>query len=221
MATMRNSKDDKGLTIPASSKDPHPLELKEPEMAKTADEAQPISSPPTPGLSDPDMTLPPALTLPGTTEVGPFPTLNGRWRSRLRERLARVVTARGIDAGLVPYLDRSEERADAAIGEILQTAGACGPIAETQAVLGARFAELAHYFIDHADPSTKLGRSEILLARACADTSRLNLEGALKTAVAIARAQPPSKGDPLAAYLDKPDPALASPTLEPQDSETE
>lgn len=154
----------------------------------------------------------PTLELAGTTgqPVPGLVTPRGRWRERLRERLARKHTpSRGVDADIVPYLARAEERADACIGEIAQTAGSCGAIAMTQAVLGAKFAELAEYFLDHADPTTKQGRSDILLARACADTSRLNLDGALKTAHAIANAKVPTTGDPLAAFLtaatDEPD----------------
>ncbi len=70
-----------------------------------------------------------------------------------------------------------------------------------------KFAELAEYFIDHADPTSKTGRSDILLARACADTSRLNLDGALKTAHAIANARPPEKGDRTDAYMTAARPA--------------
>ncbi len=150
-----------------------------------------------------DIHLPAPLTLPGTTTSAPFPTPNGRWRTRLRAKLSSLVTTRGVDARLSPYMARAEERADACIGEILQTTGLCGPIAETQAVLGAKFAELAEFFLDHADPTTKSGRSDILLARACADTSRLNLDGALKTAHAIANSRPAPKGDPMAAFLDQ------------------
>ncbi len=167
-------------------------------MAKTKSEAGVISPATTP------RTLHPTLELPGTTTDGVpgLATPLGRWRVRLRERLSRKATSRGVDTDLAPYMARSEERADACIGEILQTAGACGPIAATQAVLGAKFAELAEYFLDHADPTTKQGRSDILLARACADTSRLNLDGALKTAHAIASASKTPTKDPTDAYLD-------------------
>ncbi len=117
---------------------------------------------------------------------------------------------------VVPYLERAEARAEAAIGEIAQTTGACGPIAETQVVLGAKFAELAMYYLDRADPETKKGRSDILLARACADTSRLNLSDALKTSAAIAAMKPADQGNPLAAYLTAPEVA-ATPTEEKPD----
>ncbi len=182
---------------------PYPLPVEKAGIAKPTSEGQPISSP----APSQDLTLPPALTLPGTTDSRPFPTLHSPWRARLREKLRKKVPYQaGVRLDITPYLERAEERADACIGEILQTAGACGPIAATQAVLGAKFAELAEYFIDHADPTSKTGRSDILLARACADTSRLNLDGALKTAHAIANARPPEKGDPLAAFLDLPQP---------------
>ncbi len=186
------------------TRDPHPLPGEKAEIPKPTLEGQPIS-PPTPSQ---DLTLPPALTLAGTTDSRPFPTLHSPWRDRLREKLRKkVVYQAGVRLDITPYLERAEERADACIGEILQTAGACGPIAATQAVLGAKFAELAEYFIDHADPTSKTGRSDILLARACADTSRLNLDGALKTAHAIANARPPEKGDRTDAYMTAARPA--------------
>lgn len=171
---------------------PHPLEAKEP-VASGEDRFGCGKSP----------VRPAGISLPGVTgpEVTGLIAPNGRWRTRLRERLVVIETSKS----LAPYLARAEERADAAIGEIQQTAGYCGPIAETQAVLGARFAELALYIIDHArELDTKQGRNDILLARACADTSRLNLENALKTAHAIANAKPASTVDPLAGFLAAP-----------------
>ena len=189
--------------------------VKPPDLHVIPSEASPKS--PVGAPQDPPPTPSHPITLPGTT-TEPAPGLvtpQGRWRTRLRERLSRKVTARGVDPDLVPYLERAEERADACIGEIQQTAGACGPIAMTQASLGAKFAELAEYFLDRADPSTKQGRQDILLARACADTSRLNLDGALKTAHAIANARPPASGDPLAAFLDAP---ASEPQGEPNDA---
>ncbi len=194
------------------TRDPHPLPDEKAGIPKRESEAQPISPSPPPQ----DLTLPPALTLPGTTNSQPYPTLHSPWRERLRAKLLKkVVFDKGYRLDITPYLERAEERADACIGEILQTAGACGPIAATQAVLGAKFAELAEYFIDHADPTSKTGRSDILLARACADTSRLNLDGALKTAHAIANARPPAKTDPLEAFLAGPIPDV-EPDEEPE-----
>ncbi len=183
--------------VDPTSEAPHPLPLEKAGNPKRVSEAQPISPP----LAPQDLTLPPALTLPGTTNSQPYPTLHSPWRDRLRAKLRqKVVYQEGVRLDITPYLERAEYRAEVCIGEILQTAGACGPIAATQAVLGAKFAELAEYFIDHADPTSKTGRSDILLARACADTSRLNLDGALKTAHAIANARPPAKTDPLEAF---------------------
>lgn len=173
-------------------------------MAKTNVKGPPISPADPPGISQSDMDLPAPLTLPGTTHVAPFRTPSTRWRTRLREDLRNMVRKSGVAPDVRPYLERAEERADAAIGEIAQTTGACGPIAETQVVLGAKFAELAMYYLDRADPDTKQGRSDILLARACADTSRLNLSDALKTSAAIAAMKPPDKTDPLDAYLTAP-----------------
>ena len=143
---------------------------------------------------DPDF----PIALPGTTDesVGIAVAVpNGRWRKRLRSRLSALSEC---DPGFAPYLARAEERSDAVIAEITVTTGSCGPIAMTQVDLGAKFAELANYFLDHAVVGTKQGRQDILLARACADTSRLNLDGALRTAVSNAR--PTSLGDPLARF---------------------
>lgn len=152
-----------------------------------------------------------AELLPGTT-TDPVPGLvapQGRWRERLRARISVLATAPGP---ITPYLQRAEERADAAIGEITQVAGYCGPIGVTQAVLGARFAELALFFTDHMDPTTKLGRKEVMLAKSCADASERNLNNALKTAHAIAQARRPPVADPLDAHMR---PAEAAVDVEP------
>jgi hypothetical protein len=169
-------------------------------MPKTKSKGGAISPLAPSAVSPPDIAIHPALALPGTTDAAPFRTLNGRWRTRLRERLSGLATSAGVRSGIAPYLARAEERADVCIGEIAQTTGACGPIAETQVVLGAKFAEIALYYLENADPDTKTGRSDILLARACAETSRLNLSDALKTSATIAAMKPDEERDPLAAF---------------------
>ncbi len=182
-------------------------------MSETKLKGAPISPTKSLQISPPHIPPPLRIPLPGTTDDQPYRTLPGKWRTRLRERLGRLEVGKAI----TPYLVRAEERADAAIGEIEQTTGACGPIAETQVALGARFAELALYYLDRADPETREGRSDILLARACADTSRLNLSDALKTSAAIAAMKPPSTTDPLAAYLTAEEVAAPPLELDPSD----
>jgi len=119
----------------------------------------------------------------------------------MRARL--VAQADQPNPGLAEHLKRAEERADAFIGELLETTGRCGPIAETQLTLSAKFTELAEYLLAHADPDTKVGRAQILMARACAETARMNSDAVLRTQHTITMNKTPVIVDPLERYLAK------------------
>ncbi len=159
---------------------------------------------PPPQLSQPDMHLPAALTLPGTTDSRPFPTLTAPWRALLRQRLGRAVTTRGVNARLALHMARAEQRADACAGEILQATGRCGPIAETYVSLGAKLTELAEYYLsDVNDPDVdpRERRTNIHLARQCTDTGLRALGEAMKTSLMVAALSPKEPVNPLAAAL--------------------
>ncbi len=147
------------------------------------------------------MHLPAALTIPGTTDSGPFPTLSPKWRAYLRKKLGRSATSRGLDTPLAHYMARAGERADAVTGEILQTAGRCGPIAETHVDIGSKLTELAKCIFDHADLTTREGRRDVMLARAVADTGLRALREAMNTSVIAATMDTRAAADPLDAGM--------------------
>lgn len=172
-------------------------------MAKDDLKAGPVYPVDSPALSGSDMDLPGALTVHGTTNSAPFPTLPGKWRAYLRRRLGRASTAAGVAAPLAQYLARAEQRADLVVAEVLQTTGRCGPIAETHADVGAKLVEIAKCMMEHADTTTKEGRKEVLLARATADTGLRALREAMNTSVIAAAMDTRSPVDPLDANMSE------------------
>ena len=166
---------------------PHPLRPKEPEI-------------PDAGVGGPAKypALAPRLSIPGVSHPAEnVPVPPGRWMERLRRRLGTYQH----HPNFKPYVERADERTGWMLGEIQQTTGYCGPIATTQVTAAAKLHEVAEYLIDHADMHTKQGRSELALARALLDTSRLAFDGALKTSMLVAAARRRPNEDPLDAYM--------------------
>ncbi len=98
-------------------------------------------------------------------------------------------------------LASSDALADEYVGEILQTTGRCGPIAETLAFLGAKFVVAAGHLLQDANPDTKMGRQRLSLGKSCAETARLNLAEAMKVSILTTQLRPPERVDPTDAHL--------------------
>ncbi len=192
------------------SKTPYPLPDLKAGNQKRLLEGQPISPTHSPGTSpptpEPTLNLPEVMDLP---EVTSPPTAisrspGGAPRSRLRRLLSNQATAADGLGPLGRAMACSSAIADEVVGEILQTTGRCGPISESLAILGAKYATISGYLLDNVDTSSKTGRQDLFLSKACTDTARLCWTDAMKVAVQAVQLNPGSKVDPTDTYLTAP-----------------